>query len=55
MHEIRVQEPGPLEMCYRPDGIWLRGVVRGDVRVHIIIRQQTMVIHALAETLHWKP
>lgn len=54
MREIRVQEPTPSKMGYRPDGIRLRWAVGSDVRVHVIIRQQTVGIHTLAEILHSK-
>ena len=55
MRKVRVQEPTPSEMYHCPDGIWLRGVVRGDVRVHVIVRPQATGAHALAEILHSKP
>lgn len=43
MREIRMQESTPSEMDHRPDGIWFRGVVRGDIRVYVIICLQTTV------------
>ena len=54
MYEIRVQEAAPLEMFHCPDGVWDRRGVRSDIRIHVIVRQQSMGAHTSAETLHSK-
>lgn len=54
MRKIRVQETVPSEMCHRPDGIWFRRIVRGDVRVHAIISLQTVGTHTSVGTSHQK-
>ena len=54
MRKVRMQETVPSEMCHRPDGIWLRRVVRGDVRVHAIISLQTVGAHTSVGMSHQK-
>ena len=38
VREIRVQEAIPSEVCYGPDGVRLRRVVRSDIGIHVIVR-----------------